>query len=414
MILLHLLKESFLFAINSLKVNKLRTFLSLLGITIGIFAIISVFTVIDALENSIRESIANLGDDVVYVQKWPWGSGGEYPWWKYMNRPLPRLSEVEEISQRSQYAKAVAFIAASQKSIQYNDNSADGVTVFCASYSYQNIKNFEIDEGRYFSPIEAHTGNNVAVIGATVAEQLFRDVNPVGREIKLLGHKVLIIGVFKREGDDMFGLSTDEQVMLPVNYARQLFDLRSEQLNPFIMVKAKEHISTQELIDELRGIMRSVRRLKPNEEDDFALNQTSLLTQGFQQLFGVIDLAGIIIGGFSILVGGFGIANIMFVSVKEQTRIIGIQKALGAKRFFVLMQFLSEAVVLAVIGGVVGLLIIFLGTLLVNSVTDMTFYLSAKNIFIGIGISVAIGILSGFLPAQSAARLNPVDAMSAL
>lgn len=408
------MKESFLAAISSLVVNKLRTFLSLTGITIGIFAIISVFTVIDALEKNIKESIATLGDNMVYVQKWPWSFGGDYPWWKYMKRPVPRLEEQEELQRRSSLAAASTFAVGTERTVQYKDNYADDITIFAATQEYEDIRSFEIAKGRYFSPFESGAGKNRAVIGAAIAEQLFGNVNPVDKEIKISGRKIIIIGVYKREGEDMFGISVDEEIHIPLNFARTMINIKDERVNPFIMVKAKEGITTNELIDELRGIMRSIRRLSPKEDDNFALNQSSLISQGFQGLFTIIDIAGIIIGGFSILVGGFGIANIMFVSVKEQTRIIGIKKAIGAKNNFILLQFLFEAVMLSAIGGIVGLIIIFFGTLLVDAVSDMSFSLSLKNIIFGLSISISVGVISGFVPARTASNLNPVEAISSL
>jgi len=412
MIFLHLLKESLYFAFNSLIVNKLRTFLSLLGITIGIFAIISVFTVIDSLENSVRNSIAKLGDNVVYVQKWPWVMGGGFKWWNYLNRPVPKLSEKNELLKRSHLTEAAAFMISTRKNVQYEDNLADNVTIVCGTHDYEDIWAFEIEQGRYFSLFESNNGRNKAVIGAVIAEKLFPDTDPVGKTIKILGHKINVVGVFKKEGTDPFGASKDEQVLLPINYAKTIVNIKNERLNPMIMVKAKHGISADELTDELTGIMRSIRRLKPTETDDFALNQSSLLSQGFDSIFGIMDVAGIIIGGFSILVGGFGIANIMFVSVKEQTKLIGIQKALGAKNYFVLLQFLYESVILTLLGGILGLLIIYVGTLIVSYAFDMDFTMTTGNIITGVGISVSIGIVSGIIPAYKAARLNPVEAIA--
>ncbi|MEN8121038.1 MAG: ABC transporter permease [Bacteroidota bacterium] len=412
MIFLHLLKESLYFAFNSLVVNKLRTFLSLLGITIGIFAIISVFTVIDSLENSIRNSIAKLGDNVVYVDKWPWVGGADFKWWNYMNRPVPKLKEKDEILRRSNLAQAASFMIQTFKNVQFEDNSADNVAIVCATHDYEDIWAFEISQGRYFSLFESNKGKNKAVIGAVIAEKLFPEENPVGKTIKILGHKVDIIGVYKKEGSDPFGMSSDEQISIPINYAKNIFDIKNESLRPMIMVKAKAGINSNELIDELKGIMRSIRRIKPTEDDDFSLNQSSLISQAFDSIFVVLDVAGWIIGGFSILVGGFGIANIMFVSVKEQTKLIGIQKALGAKNYFVLLQFLYESVILTLLGGLFGLLIIFIGTLIVSAAFDMDFDMTTGNIITGIAISVSIGIISGIVPAYKAARLNPVEAIA--
>ncbi len=409
-----ILKESLIFAYSSLIVNKLRTFLSLLGITIGIFAIISVFTVIDTLERSITDSIASLGDDIIYIQKWPWEFGEQYPWWKYLQRPIPKLKELNQISKRSKKSQATAYNITASRTIKYKNNFVDNIIVSAASHDYDKIRNFEIEEGRYFSHFESHSGNAKIIIGKDLADGLFEGVNPIGKQIKINGIKVKVIGVFKKEGTDLFNQSMDNSALIPINYARNIVDLKNERLNPMIMVLAKENVNNQELIDELRGIMRGIRKLKPIEDDDFALNQSSLITQGFKQVFSTIDIAGIIIGGFAILVGGFGIANIMFVSVKERTRVIGIQKALGAKAYFIQLQFLYESVILSLIGGIVGLILIFIGTKIANTLIDMDmeFAMSFGNIATGIIISIIIGIISGWLPARSAAKLDPVNAMN--
>lgn len=407
------LSESFIFAWKSVWVNKLRTLLSLSGITIGIFAIISVFTVLNSMERSIRESIQSLGDDVVYIQKWPWNFGSDYAWWEYMKRPVLKYEEYEELKGRLQNAKAVAFSVSTGRTITYNKNSAENIAIWANSYEFQDIRSFEIAKGRYFSPYEAQTGQNVAIIGPKLAQDLISKQDPLGKEIEIERHKVKIIGISKKEGDNIFGGgSLDEVVLLPINYARRIFDTRSEWLNPMIMVKANSSNVISQLMDELKGTMRSIRRIKPVQNDDFALNRASIITQGFDKLFVVINLAGWIIGGFSILVGGFGIANIMFVSVKERTNIIGIQKALGAKKYFILFQFLYESVLLALAGGIAGLLLVFAGTLLAAHFTSFPITMSFGNVITGILISSIIGIVSGFAPAYSAARLNPVEAMN--
>ncbi len=410
MILLRLLREGFLFAFNSLIVNKLRTFLSLLGITIGIFAIISVFTVIDSLEYSIRNSIESLGDNVVYIQKWPWEFGHAYPWWKYINRPVPNLKELDQVIKRSKKLESAAFIASTNQTVQFLDNSGEGVNIMCVSDGFDDIRAFEIEQGRYISSIESSMGKNIAVIGSDIAKNLFDDVNPINKTIKIKGNKLRVIGVFKKEGTGI-GETIDKNIVIPVNYARNIFDIRSQRMNPFIMAKAKENVSIKELIDELTGVMRSIRKLKPMADNNFALNRASMIITQFESVFAVINIAGWIIGGFSILVGAFGIANIMFVSVRERTNIIGIQKALGAKNYFILAQFLYESIILALIGGSLGLLLIVIGLAVANNQVDMEFTLTFLNILRGLTISVVIGIVAGFVPAWFASRLNPVEAI---
>ena len=403
--------EGFLFSLDSLRSNKMRTFLSLLGITIGIFAIITVFTITDSLERNIRSNIASLGENVVFVQKWPWAFGGDYPWWKYMNRPVVTIKEADELKRRLQLAEAVCFNATAGKTVRYKDNSVENAEIVMTGKEYEKVRTFEISDGRYLSDNEQTSGRNVCVIGSNIAENLFYGEDPIGKQVMVGNQKLSVIGVFAKEGSSIVGNSTDDQLVCPVNFARNIVDMRNERLNPNILVKAKEGISNDELKGELTGVMRSVRRLHPREEDSFALNETNLLTQGFDGLFVIIALAGWIIGGFSILVGGFGIANIMFVSVKERTPQIGIQKALGARNSFILIEFLSESILLSLSGGLLGLLIIFAGAWATSQVIDFDIALRWNNVALGLGISFVIGLLSGLFPSMMAARLDPVEAM---
>ncbi len=408
-LLLRLIRESYLFAFQEIIVNKVRTILSLLGITIGIFCVISVFTVFDSMESSIRKSIASLGSNVLYIQKWPWSMGGDYPWWKYWQRPEASLDDMREVEKRSNLAESVAFMVQVNKTVKYQNSYVENIGVMGVSQDFDKVWKFELADGRYFSLTESASGNNIAIIGADLATDLFRDGDPVGKKIKIFGRNIEVIGVITKEGEDFFGNSNDKAVYLPINYFKTLVDLRD--MGSTIVVKAKPLVSNAELRDELTGLMRSIRKQKPSAEDNFAINETDIISKGFDSLFRVIAMVGWIIGGFSLLVGGFGIANIMFVSVKERTNIIGIQKALGAKNYFILLQFLFEAVFLSLIGGIFGLLIILLLTILVSSFTSFHLILSQGNIFLGIGVSAIIGLISGIIPAYSASKLDPVEAM---
>ncbi|HPP89706.1 ABC transporter permease [Tenuifilum sp.] len=410
-ILIKLARESMQFAYQSVKANKLRTFLSLFGITIGIFAIISVFTMIDSLEKNVRDSLQALGKKVVYVQKWPWGGNEEYPWWKYLNRPEPTLSDLEEIRRKSLLTDAACFNVAYNKQLKYNGNNIPDATIYGISTDFDKIRTFDLSEGRFFNQFEINSGRPYAVIGSDIAKDLFQGANPLDKTIKIGGQKVTVIGVFAKEGKSAIGEnSLDNMVIIPLNLARTMVDLRNS--GPWIMVKAKDDTSVEDLIDELRGILRAHHRLKPLDEDDFALNQIDLLKDSLDSIFASINFAGGFIAFFSIIVGGFGIANIMFVSVKERTSQIGVQKALGAKRYFILIQFLYEAVLLAVAGGVIGLLLIFIGTLAVTHGLDFNVSLTLSNIIRGLLISAVIGIVSGFVPAWVASRLSPVEAIN--
>jgi len=408
MLILKLIRESFIFAFQAIIVNKVRTLLSLLGITIGIFSVISVLTIFDSMELAIRGSIEDLGDDVLFVQKWPWAGGNDYPWWKYYKRPEADLQDLKEIKRRSIASQASAFMFQVTRTIKYKSNSIEDVQVLGISNDYNKVMKMDLAEGRYFTLLESQSGRNVAIIGQNIADNLFEGLPPIGREIKVFGNKVKVIGVMVKEGDDMFGNSSDNQVMIPVNLARKYIDIN--EVGTSILVKAKPGVSNNELRDELVGIMRSVRKLKPMAEDNFAINETSIISQNFDALFGVIALVGWIVGGFSLLVGGFGIANIMFVSVKERTGQIGIQMSLGAKKFFILFQFLFEAVFLSLFGGIVGLLIIYLLVLMSKSF-PFELVLTFANVVIGMSVSILIGLIAGIVPSWIASRLDPVEAM---
>ncbi len=409
-----LLLESFSFAFEALRVNKLRTILSLLGITIGIFAIIAVFTATDSLENKIRKDISSLGNNVIYIQKWPWvpEGGDEYPWWKYMNRPEAQVQELADLRKRVTTSNSIAYAAdLGGQTIKFESSSIENVQVSCISEGFDKVRNFEVEEGRFFTESEFTAGRPLIILGSDVAQALFPKGDAIGKTVTIRKFKHTIIGILKHEGSSTFDNSFDNTVMIPVNFARNIVNLKSGNVDPYILVKANENISNAEMKDELRGAMRSIRRLSPKQSDDFALNETSMFSSSLDQLFNTLGLAGWIIGGFSIVVGGFGIANIMFVSVRERTAIIGIQKALGAKNYFILFQFLIESIVLCIIGGSFGLGIIYLLTILISMGTGMDISLSFANIMMGIMISAVVGIISGYIPAYQASRMNPVDAI---
>jgi len=409
---LRLFKEGFLFAVNSVIVNKLRTFLSLFGITIGIFSIISVFTVLDWMEKSIHDSISSMGENVIYVHKFPWGLNFNQPWWDLIKRPVVSNIDYQAVLAKSTKAAAVCMTVSQNEQIKYKKNLASDVDIMAITPEFVNIRSFDIENGRYFSPEESATGKNVAVIGATIAEKLFKNEDPVGKQVTIAGKRTNVIGVFKKEGKGGIGDSgMDEETLVPLNFGKTFINMKNNFLNATLMIKAKEGVDLQELSDEETMILRAARRLRPNEADNFSLNKASIIAQSFSGVFAGINIGGWVIGGFAILVGGFGIANIMFVSVRERTNIIGIQKALGAKRFFILQQFLVESVLLSVIGGLLGVLMIFIGTLVINYLYDLNIYLTLSNLFLAVFISGIIGIVAGYAPANTASKMNPVEAI---
>ena len=413
MLSLRLFWESLRFAAVALKANLLRTILSLTGVTIGIFSIIAVLTLVDSLERGVRDSVSFLGEDVIYVQKWPWTFGPNYPWWKYVNRPEPDVREFRLLQTRlTQAAGLAVFADRGGQTLKYHNNSISDVRLVGVTYEYDQVSNVPVTEGRYFSFQEASRGRPVAIIGAEVAETLFGPGSAMGRKLKVRNLPFEVIGVMERQGANLLGApSVDNNVLIPYpTYAKFFSSSAFAQLT--IAAKGRpDDEDMMELEGELQGLMRAARGLKPREEDSFALNRPELVANQIDGIFAAITIAGWFIGGFAMLVGGFGIANIMFVSVQERTSQIGIQKALGAKNYFILLQFLFEAVLLSLLGGLAGLLLVFLLTFVPFG--SLSVSMTAGNITVGLAVSTIIGLLAGVVPAVSASLMNPVEAIRA-
>lgn len=405
--------ESLRFAWQALRSNLLRTTLSLLGVTIGIFAIIAVFTIVDSLERNIKDSLAGIGDKVVYVQKWPWGFGdGEYQWWKYFQRPEPSMTEFEYLADNLENAEAVVAMDFRGQVTVKNGNNSFRALIQGTSYDYNKISDVPVAQGRYFAQQEIDAARNVSIIGSEVAETLFPGQSAIGKEMKIGGLKFVIIGVQERKGESLlnFGGNPDTKCLIPIGAFAKMY----HSVYPSIDIAVKGFDTDEGLLEvenEIRGLLRARRGLKPMQEDNFAINRPEAAAKAIAGIFAVLTVAGWVIGSFSILVGGFGIANIMFVSVKERTNLIGIQKSLGAKNYVILFQFLFEAIFLSLIGGGVGILLVYLLSFMQLGSLDII--LSPGNIMLGLAVSSIIGILSGILPAMVAARLDPVIAIRA-
>lgn len=412
MLFFQLTWESFRFAFSALKANITRTILSLLGVTIGIFAIIAVFTLVDSLENNIKSSFSFLGTNVMRVDRFPFASGPQdYPWWKYFRRPPGTLAEYKFLEERLNSAEAVTISASAGTTVQAGSNAYQGMQLTGVEYTYQDVYEVPLEEGRYFLESEINASRNLAIVGRKIANTLYPNLPILGKEIKIKGLKFIVIGVFEEEGEGLFDApSKDEACIIPYGAFTKMFYTGRNGVEPTIAAKGREEdIGLVELENELTGLIRAKRGLKPTQEDNFALNKTEFIQNAIGSIFDVISIAGWVIGGFSILVGGFGIANIMFVSVRERTNIIGIQKSLGAKNYFILFQFLFEAIFLSLIGGITGILIVF--GLSFIQLGSLELILSFKNIVLGLGVSSIIGVVSGIVPATLAARLDPVEAI---
>ncbi|HEY9486800.1 MAG TPA: ABC transporter permease [Chryseosolibacter sp.] len=412
--------ESFRFAWRALKSNLLRTILSLLGVTIGIFAIITVLTLVDSLEKNIKDSLNFLGTGVIYIEKWPFvaDNSGEYKWWEFWRRPNASYNEYQFLEENLKHDNGISIFAARGNMVIKRDNNSIGqARLVGGAMGYNTLFPIEIVQGRFPTPEEISSGKSIAIIGHEIAIALFPNgENPLGKHIKIRNLKYLVLGVIKKEGQSFMGTpSNDYAVIIPYNSFRKLYQTGTghwEETTSRIGVKGFEtDIGLVELENEIRGLLRVRRGLRPTEKDNFALNRPEAIANVISGLFDVVGVAGWIIGGFSILVGGFGIANIMFVSVKERTSIIGLQKSLGAKNYFVLFQFLFEAIFLSLIGGLAGLFLVYLITFI--PLGDLVVTLTIKNIVLGLGVSSVIGLVSGIIPAAMAARLDPVIAIRA-
>lgn len=415
LIFLKILKESFVLSLQQLWLNKLRTALSLLGITVGIFCIIGILTAVNGLERNVEGSINKLGDDLVMVQKWPLYTGKDYPWWKYIERPEASFRDFKYLKERSQTIGESCYqVVVPESVVEREGRRLRGLDVVGVTHDYDKVVNYEIEFGRYFTQQESSSGYRVAVIGAEVAEMLFDEgVDPLDKEIQVDQVKVRVIGVIKREGQDILGFNYDKTVILPYEMVNNAMSVELWRSDPTIFIMPGDGIGIDGMMAEVEGLMRSHRRLRPKEDDNFALVRFSLITNSFGNIFRSMNMAGWIMGLFALLVGGFSIANIMYVSVQERTNIIGVKKALGAKKNYILFEFLSESVLLCIFGGLIGLLIISLLLAPVSRASGFEFVLTPTNAMIGVGVSVFIGLVSGFLPALRAAQLDPVEAIRA-
>jgi putative ABC transport system permease protein len=417
---LRLISESLGFAWRALRSNILRTVLSLLGVTIGIFSIIAVLTLVDSLKSNILNSLSFLGSNVIYVHKWPWGAGGNSrDWWKdFIKRPTMSYNEYKFLKANMKTGQVVSIYSlTNQATVKAASNGINKIEVRGASLDYDRLFDVNVKYGRYFTNEEVESGRNVVIIGYEVAKALFPKIeNPVGFYVKIKNLRFTIVGVIEKEGESFIGFSSkDYSCIIPYDSFRKLYQTgtgRWDELNSTIGLKGYDSdIGLVELESEARGLLRVKRGLKPDKKDNFTMNRPEAVAKSLDPIFNVLSVAGWIIGGFSMLVGGFGIANIMFVSVKERTSIIGLQKSLGAKNYFVLFQFLFESIFLSLIGGLAGLFLVWLLTLAPFGSLEVT--LTVKNIILGLGVSSTIGLVAGIVPAAVAARLDPVIAIRA-
>ncbi len=403
--------HSLMMALQQLRMNKVRTFLSLLGVTIGIFCVVSVFTLTKSLEMNVKDQMSAIGNRVIFIQRWPWG-GARGNWWKYVQRPSARYVEFQQLEARVHNAGAMAyFYTVSNKTVAYGDAYMKGVGMYGLTSGFDKIQDVHIAAGRFFSNTETAGNGMTIILGANIWQGLFPTASAaLQKKVTLEGIPFTVIGVLKVYGNNMIGgFDYDNSVLLPYRAALKIAS--DKDRDPTIIVQPSPNESVAGLKEELRGAMRAIRHLKPRQDDNFALNEMSMMADSTEKIFGSLNLGGMLIGIFALIVGAFGIANIMFVTVKERTSIIGLKKAVGARRSAILQEFLLEAVILCLIGGILGLILVYIVTQAISSSVFFKVYMTMDIILFGLIVSVVTGIVAGVVPALSASKLDPVVAI---
>ncbi len=412
---LQILIATFRLAWDELKNNKLRTFLSLFGVTIGIFCIIGVLTTVNSLEQNIQDSVKSLGSNTVYIDKWEYGGGegGDYPWWKYIKRPEPKHEEMRFLREKTNTIQNIAFnLTAQGQSVVVGKDMIQNVSVYGVTEEFNVIQPFEIQFGRYLNNSDFDHGSANGIMGFENAAKLFGSAErALGKSVTIKNKRINIVGVIKKQGKSLMisAWAFDDCVIIPYRFFKNIWEERYS--GPNIMAQGKVNISTDAFKDELRGALRAIHRLPPGTEDDFSLNAVSDFSEAVTKMFAAVKLGGWLIGLLSLIVGAFGIANIMFVTVRERTPIIGLKKAIGAKSRTILTEFLLESAFICIIGGMIGLLLVFLLAKLLSGPLQFNVYISYDIMILTVAICVIIGVVAGIVPATIAARMNPVVAI---
>ena len=407
---LNIMANSLRLTLQELKVNKLRTALSLTGVAFGIFCIIGVLATVNSLERNIQNEVKSLGSNTIYIDKWEYSGGPDKPQWKYRARPNMKIEEAAMIKQRSALLDDISMLLRTGGSIEYKDDVISNSSVYGITEAQMTVQPINFEYGRFFSNSEFNSGSNVCLIGFANAEALFGNTErALGKQIDVKGRKTTVVGVIRKEGKNFIGWDYDNCIMLPYKYCKQIFPI--EWSNPVLIAKGKEGVTPTALINELTGIMRQIRRIAPKQEDNFSLNSVEAFSKAISESFVMLNVVGAVIGGISLIVGMFGIANIMFVTVKERTPVIGLKKAIGAKKASILFEFLLEAALLCIIGGAFGLFFVYILTLILSGPLKFPVYISVPMLITTVIICIVVGILAGIIPARRAAKMDPVVAI---
>ena len=400
------LREGLLISWSAIRANKLRSVLTTLGIVIGIVTVTLMGTAIEGLNNSFLKSISSIGADVLYLDQRSWLIQSHQEWVNAMKNPKIMPGEFDALQRQMTLASAMTLVAQDNDSVKYQKRGSSSAPVIGTTEQYQITSGLTVDQGRFFNSAECNGGRPVCVLGADLATNLFQGASPLGERIYVDRMPLEVISVLEKQGGFGEGGGTDNTVIMPLaQFTAEIWE------NPpyDIQVKAKSLAQLDDAKEELRAILRRNRHIPPGDPDNFAINQQDQVLKLFHKVAGTIAAVGLFITGLSLFVGGIGIMNIMFVSVAERTREIGVRKAIGAKRRTILLQFLIEAACICVIGGVIALLIAWPATVLMRKAMPAT--MSPLIVGIALLVSAVTGVLSGFFPAWRAARMNPVDAL---
>jgi putative ABC transport system permease protein len=399
-------------ALQEFRSNKLRTFLSLLGITFGIFCIISVLATVSSMKTAVQNDINALGSNSVFIDKWQYENDGPFPWWRYYKRPTPKYEELKQLNERVPIIENAAFMMNDQSVLEYENDKLDNVKYYGVTEDFSKIEHFNIGEGRYLQQTDFDRGANSVILGFNVAEKIFS--NPeraIGKVIRLKGGKpAIVLGVIEKQGSSLLDMwAFDDCIIMPYKFLKQM--IRDDDANPVLIVDGGKNISIPVLKDELTGAMRSIRKLSPGQDDNYSLNDIQTLTKSTDVIFTNLNIGGWAIAALSLIVGMFGVANIMFVTVRERTSQIGLKKALGAKKSTIVSEFLLESSFLCIIGGLIGLVAVFILAGVFTALFHFNVTIPVDIIALAIGICLTVGILAGIIPAVIASRLDPVVAI---
>jgi putative ABC transport system permease protein len=399
-------------ALQEFRSNKLRTFLSLLGITFGIFCIISVLATINSMKTAVQNDIKSLGTNTVFIDKWEYRNDNNYPWWRYYKRPTPKYEELNQLKDRVPIIQNATFMTQMQSVLEYGNDLLNGINYYGVTDDFAKIEHFNIGYGRYLQQSDFDQGANNLVIGYNVAEKIFG--NPeiaIGKTVRLNGGKPgIVVGVIEKQGQSLLNMwQYDDCAIMPSKFLRQM--IRNDDANPVIIVEGKEDVSIPALKDELNGAMRSIRKLSPSQEENYSLNDIESFSKFMDSIFSNINVGGWAIAALSLIVGMFGVANIMFVTVRERTAQIGLKKALGAKKSTIISEFLLESSFLCIIGGLFGMIAVFILAAIFSSMFSFKVFIPMDIIGLAVGICLFVGIIAGIIPAVIAARLDPVVAI---